>query len=117
MSLLPSEDPEKTKELVDKLLAYDPDSETMTPTKARELVQRSGMILVSSRDIEKAFVLDQIRRQDKPISYEATSSDGLKRGSSFNIDTKTLAIWSIAPKTNKPKVKNVEETAQGNMLT
>ena len=104
------EDTKKTKELVDKLLAYDLDSETMTPTEAKELVQRSGMILVLEWDIEKNFLLDQIRRQDKEISYEATSSDGLKTGYGFNIDTKTLAIWSIASKTNKPKMIDVEET-------
>ena len=92
LSLMPGEDPKKTKELVDNLLAYAPDSETMTLVEAKELVQRSGMIFVPSWDIERAFVLDQIRRQDKAISYEATSSDDLKRGSSYNIDTKTLAI-------------------------
>ena len=43
---MPGKDREKTKELVDKLLAYDSDSKTMTPTEARELVQRSGMVLV-----------------------------------------------------------------------
>ena len=80
----------------------------MTPVEAKELVQRSGMILVPGQDIEKAFVLDQIRRQDKAISYEEISSD---------VDTKTLAIWSIALETNKPKMMDVEEIAQGNMLT
>ena len=36
--LMPREDAEKTKELVEKLLAYDLDSDTMTPIEARELV-------------------------------------------------------------------------------
>ena len=89
----------------------------MTPIEARELVERSGIIIVLGWDIERAFVLEQIKRQDKEINFEATSSDGLKRGSSFNIDTKTLAIWSIAPETNKPKMMDVEETTQGKMLT
>lgn len=62
----------------------------MTSTKARELVHRSGMILVLGWDIERAFVLDQIRRPDKVVNYEATSSEGLKRGLGFNIDTNTL---------------------------
>lgn len=56
------EDPEKNKELVEKLLSYNPESETMTPAKARELVHRSGMILIPNWDIEKDFVLDQMRR-------------------------------------------------------
>ena len=58
-----------------------------------------------------------MRRKDKEISYEATNNDGLKRGFGFNVDTKTLSIWSIALETNKPKIMDVEETAQGNMIT
>ena len=57
-----------------------------------------------------------MRRQDKTISYEATSSEGFKRGSGFNVDTKTLAVWSVAPDTNKPKMMDIQETAQGNMI-
>ena len=101
------EDPEKNKELVEKLLAYDPESEIMTPAEARELVHRSGMILIPNWDIERAFVLDQMRRQDKAISYEASSSEGLERGSRFNIDTKTLAVWSVSSDTTKPKMMDI----------
>ena len=85
LSLFPREDPEKNREMVDKLLAYDLESETMTPAEARQLVHRSGMILIPNYDIEKAFFLDQMRRQDKAISYEASGNEGLKRGSSFNL--------------------------------
>ena len=46
LSLNPREYVEKTKDLVEKLLAYDPDTETMTLAEARELVQRSGKIIV-----------------------------------------------------------------------
>ena len=81
LSLMPGEDLEKNKELVDKPLAYDQNSETMTPVEASELVYMSGMILVPNGDIERAFVLDQIRSQDKTISYEASSSEGMKRRS------------------------------------
>lgn len=91
---MPGEDPENNKELVDKLLAYDPDSETMTPIEARKLVHRSGMILVPRWDIERSFVLDQMRRKDKENNY----------------DTKTLAIWSISPDTKKPRMMDIEET-------
>ena len=45
LSLKPREDVEKTKELVEKLLAYDPNNKTMTLVAAMDLVQRSGMIL------------------------------------------------------------------------
>ena len=88
----------------------------MTPAEARELVNRNGVILIPNQDIEKAFVLDQMRRQDKAISYEAIGSEGLKRGSSFNVDTKTLVVWSIAPNTKKPKMMDIQETTQGNMI-
>ena len=83
----------------------------MTPAKARELVHKSGMILVPNWDIERAFILDQMRRQDKAISCESSSSEGLKRGLGFNIDTKTLAVWSVAPDTRKPKMMDIQETA------
>ena len=48
------------------------------------------MLLVPGWDLEQAFMLDQIRRQDSAISYEAIGADGLKRGTGFNIDTKSL---------------------------
>ena len=38
LSLKPTKDVEKTKELVEKLLAYYLGSETMTPIEVRELV-------------------------------------------------------------------------------
>ena len=48
-----------------------------------------------------------MRIQDKSISYEATGSEGFKRGSGFNVDTKTLAVWSVAPDTKKPKMVDI----------
>lgn len=68
-------------------------------------------------DLEEAFILDQIRRKNKAISYEAYGVDGLTRGSGFTIDTKTLAIWSIDPMTNKPKIMDVQSTPQVNLIT
>ncbi len=32
------------------------------------------------------------------------------------MDTKTLAVWSVAPDTKKPKMMDIEETTQGNMI-
>ena len=58
MSIKLGENEEKIKELVEKLQAYDPDSVSMTPTEVRELVERSGMIIVLGWDIERAFFLD-----------------------------------------------------------
>ena len=88
----------------------------MTPAEARELVHMSVMILIPNWDIEKAFFLDQMRRQDQAISYEASGSEGLKRGSGFNVDTKTLVVLSITPDTKKSKMMDIQETTQGNMI-
>ena len=88
----PDESDEKRMELIEKLQAYDPKSEVMTLEEAKDLVQRSGMLLVLGWDLEQSFMHDQIKRQESSISYEAIGADGLKRGTSFNIDTKSLAV-------------------------
>ena len=77
----PRESNEEKKYLVDKLHAYGSQSEVMTPKEARDLVQRSGMILVPSQDMEQAFMLDQIKRQESAIFYEAYDASGIQRGS------------------------------------
>ena len=112
----PGESDEQKIELIEKLQAYEPESEVMTLEEARDLVQRSGMLLVTGWDLEQIFMLDQIRRQDNVISYEAIGVDGLKRGTSFNIDTKFLVVWSMAPTSNKPKLMDVQSTKQCNMI-
>ena len=56
---------EKVTEMVQKLQAYDPNSESLTVEEARELVQRSGMIFFLGWDISSSFLLDQMRRQQK----------------------------------------------------
>ena len=68
------------------------------------------MFLVPGWDLKQAFMLDQIRRQENAISYEAIGAEGLKRGTGFNIDTKSLAVWSMAPASNKPKLMDVQNT-------
>lgn len=104
------EDRENTRELVRRLFDYDPESEEMKVVEARKLVQRSGMILTLGWDLEQGCMLYQVRRKDKAISYEVYGEDGLTRGSCFNIDAKTLAIWSISPEINKPKLMDVQST-------
>ena len=98
---------EQRMELIDNLQAYDLESEVMTLEEARELFQRSGMLLVPGWDLEQAFMLDQIRRQENSISYEAIGTDGIRRGTSFNIDTKFLVVQSMAPASNKPRLMDV----------
>ena len=53
---------EQKLELVEKLQAYDPESKVMTLEEVRDIVQRSGMLLVLKWDLVQAFMLDQIRR-------------------------------------------------------
>lgn len=74
------------------------------------------MLLVPRWGLEQAFMLDQIRRQENNISYEAFGAEGLKRGTSFNIDTKSLTFWSMAPSSNKPKLMDVQSTKKVNMI-
>jgi hypothetical protein len=82
----------------------------MTLKEANDLVQRSGMLLVLGWDLEQEFMLDQIRRQENAISYEAFGADGLQRGIGFNIDTKSMVVWSMAPSSNKTKLMDVQST-------
>ena len=44
------------------------------------------------------------------MSYEAVGAEGLQRGSRLNIDSKTIAIWSITLATNNPKLMDVQDT-------
>ena len=67
----PGELVEQKQELIEKLHAYDPKSEVMTVEQEKDLVQMSEMLLVPRWDLEQAFMLDQIRRQENAISYEA----------------------------------------------
>ena len=66
--------------MVQKLQAYDPNSESLTIEEARELVQRSGMIVFPGWDISSSFLLDQMRRQQKSISYEEINPFGELQG-------------------------------------
>lgn len=108
----PRDSDEEKQELVDKLHAYDLEIEVMTPIEARDVVQRSGMLLVPIWDLEKAFMLDQIRRKENTISYEAFEANRLPRGSRFNIDSRSLEVWSISPTKTKPKLMNMQSTGQ-----
>lgn len=102
--------------MVQKLQAYDPNSESLTVEEARELVQRSGMIVFPGWDISSSFLLDQMRRQEKSISYEEINPFGELQGAGFNIDTKTMAIWSVAPESEKPTLMEIKETPAGNVI-
>ena len=87
----------------------------MTLEEARDLVQRSGTLLVPGWDLEQSFMLDQIKRQDISASFEETNVWGA-RMVSINVDRRIMVVWSMAPKTNKPKFMDVQNTAQGKMI-
>ena len=53
---------ENVVEMVQRLLEYDPTSETLTPKESRELVRRSGMLLFLGWEISSSLLLDQIRK-------------------------------------------------------
>ena len=41
---------------------------------------------------------------------------GETKGARFNIDAKTVAIWSLAPAHEKPSLMEIKETPQGNAI-
>ena len=82
----------------------------MTPKEGRELIRRSGLLLLHGWEINSSFFLDQIRKQEKPISFEDTNMFGETKGAGFNIDAKTMAIWSLAPAHDKPTLIEIKET-------
>ena len=101
---------EKVAEMVQRLQEYDPTSETLTLEEGRELVRRSRMLLFIGWEINSLFLLDQIRKQEKSISFEDVNMFGETRGAGFNIDAKTMAIWSVAPPHEKPSLMAIKET-------
>ena len=102
--------------MVQKLEEYDPASETLTPEEGRELIRRSGMILFPGWKINSSFLLDQIRKQEKSISFEDTNIFGETNGARFNIDAKTVEIQSLALAHDKPTLMEIKETPQGNAI-
>ena len=67
-------------------------------------------------DINSSFLLDQLRKQEKSISFEDTNLFGETKGVGFNVDAKTMAIWSLALAHNKPTLMEIKETPQGNAI-
>lgn len=103
---------ERVTELVNKLQDYDPGSETMIVDEARDLVKRSGILFFPGWEISSSFLLDQIRRQDKSLSFEEENHLGVLQGSGFSIDAKTMAMWSLAPEDNKTTLMEIRDSPQ-----
>ena len=101
---------EKVAEMVQKLQDYDPASETLTPKEGRELIRRSGLLLFLGWEISSSFLLDKIRNKDKSISFGDTNLFGETNDVWFNIDAKTMAIWSLSLAHDKPTLMEIKET-------
>lgn len=112
----PGDSADKITEMVNKLQDYDPSSETLTFDEARDLVRRSGMLLFLGWEISSSFFLDQIRRQERAISFEEENPFGVIQGTGFSVDAKTMALWSLSPESNKPTLMEIKESAQGNVI-
>ena len=100
--MAPRDNEKKVAELVQKLRDYDPSNETLTIDEARDLIKRSGMLLFSGWEIRSSFLLNQIKRQERYVSFVDTNVYQETKGFGFNVDAKTLAIWSLAPEHDKP---------------
>ena len=74
------------------------------------------MLLFLGLDIKSSFLLDQIRKQEKSVSFEDVNMFRETRGEGFNIDAKKMAIWSLAPPHEKPLLMEIKETPQGNAI-
>ena len=74
------------------------------------------MLLFPGWEISSSFLLDQIRKQEKSISFEDVNMFGETRGAGFNIDAKTMAIWSLAPPHENPSLMEINGTPQGNAI-
>ena len=73
------------------------------------------MLLFPGWELSSSFMLDQIRKQEKLVSLEETDISGKLQGSSFNIASKTMTIWSIDPYNNKTNLMEIKESPQGNV--
>ena len=114
--MTPGDTKKKVAKMVQRLQEYDLASETLTPEEGRELVKMSGMLLFLGWEINSSFLLDQIRKHEKSISFEYVNMFRETKGASFNIDAKTMAIWSLAPTHDKPSLMEIKETSQGNAI-
>lgn len=68
------------------------------------------MLLFPSWELSSSFMLDQIRKQERPVSFEETNIIGELQGVGFNIDSKTIKIWSMALDDNKPTLMEIKES-------
>ena len=60
--------------------------------EAKELVKRSAMMVFQGWDISYSFLLDQMRRQERTISFEDENKKGQLRWSIYNIDSQTMTM-------------------------
>ena len=74
------------------------------------------MIVFPGWDINSSFLLDQMRRQDKSISFEEENYLGELRGSGYSIDVQTMKIWSLALEDEKPTLMKIKESPRGNVI-
>lgn len=82
----------------------------------RKLVQRSRMLIFLGWELSSSFMVDQIRRQDKSVSFEETNIFGELQGLRFNLDSKTMVVWSMDLDSNKPTLMEVRYSPLGNVI-
>lgn len=76
----------------------------MTPKEGRNVVRESGILLLPEWDLASTIAFDTIRRKNSQV-YATNEEDVCAlQGSTFNTQWDTLAIWALAPSTNKPEV-------------
>jgi regulator of replication initiation timing len=73
-------------------------------------------MLMPGWDLQSTFVIDQIRRQEDPLLKTEFEMDDVLKGSGFDPKSKTLAIWSLAPATQKPLVMTIREEKRADRM-
>lgn len=107
---------EKNEQIVQALQQYDPNNEDLMVGQARFLVENSGMLLLTGWDIHSTFIIDQIIRQSDPLFRSEFDVGDFVRGSGFDLKSKRLAIWSLAPATQWPHLMNIQGDKRGDIF-
>lgn len=91
---------------------FDKNSIKCTLKEGRELVKKSGILLVPGWDLEKIFVLDQVMRHEDLVYAQEFK----EHGSGVNPSIKTFSLWSKAPSIDKPVVLRGMEHKMGDTV-
>lgn len=80
------------------------------------IVRESGILLLLEWDIDSTITLGTIKRQDQEIFSSEDEVATTLSSSGFNPRWETLAIWALAPNTDKPLVVEPTKDLRGGLI-